>query len=69
MTTTFARPPIQGFTDHVEQFAAENGIHIEELPITPEEAYEIDRQWIPEVGSVCPAEHAWLFTHQLAFAE
>ena len=44
-------------------------IHIEELPISPQEASEINRRWIPEVGSVCPAEHAWLFTHQLSFAE
>lgn len=42
---------------------------IEGLTISPNEAYAIDSHWIDEVSPVCPAEHAWLFTHDLRFSE
>ncbi|MFM9961164.1 MAG: hypothetical protein ACKV2Q_08050 [Planctomycetaceae bacterium] len=42
---------------------------IEQLTITETEAYLLDRRWLVEVYSHCPAEHAWLFTHRLSFAE
>ncbi len=41
---------------------------IEGLTISPAEAYAIDERWTAEVAPVCPAEHAWLFTHDLRFA-
>lgn len=42
---------------------------IEGLPISPREAYMIDKNWIAEMTPVCPVEHAWLFSHDLRFAE
>lgn len=42
---------------------------IDGLTISPAEAYAIDERWTAEVAPVCPAEHAWLFTHDLRFAE
>lgn len=42
---------------------------IEGLMISAAEAYSIDERWTAEVAPVCPAEHAWLFTHDLRFAE
>jgi hypothetical protein len=42
---------------------------IEDLTISPAEAYAIDEHWTAEVARVCPAEHAWLFTHNLRFAD
>lgn len=42
---------------------------IEKLTISETEAYLLDRQWLDDVFSLCPAEHAWLFTHRLSFAE
>jgi len=42
---------------------------IEQLRISSDEAYAIDQQWSDEVFAVCPAEHVWLFTHRLSFAE
>ncbi len=42
---------------------------IEGLTISPREAYGIDDRWTDEITPVCPAEHAWLFTHDLRFAE
>ena len=41
---------------------------IEQLTISETEAYLLDRQWLEKVFSLCPAEHAWLFTHRLSFA-
>ena len=42
---------------------------IDGLPISPTEACQIDQDWIAEVTPVCPAEQAWLFSHDLRFAE
>lgn len=42
---------------------------IEQLTISVNEAYRLDEQWLHDVFSLCPAEHAWLFTHRLSFAE